>query len=130
MICDVVTHFNGNLEQSDLMRVLVLLKNVITGCKITYDTLREKVSEYECVFPQVFTLLRLLFVIPATSATSERSFSALRRVKTYLRTTMTQERLNNLIVLHIHRDREINLMEAVSEFVSRNSERVKVFGAP
>ena len=43
---------------------------------------------------------------------------------------MTQERLNNLMILHIHRDREVNLMEAVFEFVSRNNERVKVFGAP
>ena len=121
MIRDVVAHFNGDLEQNNLMRELVLLKNVITGCEITYDTLRAKVSEYQCVF---------LFVIPATSATSERSFSALRPVKSYLRTTMTQERLNNLMILHIHRDRDVNLMEAVSEFVSRNNERVKVFGAP
>lgn len=82
------------------------------------------------VFPQVLTLLRLLFVIPATSATSERSFSALRLVKTYLRSTMKQERLNNLMIIHIHRDREINIMEAISEFVARNSERIKLFGAP
>ena len=40
------------------------------------------------------------------------------------------ELLNHLMIVHIHRDREINLMEAISEFVSRNSERVKVFGAP
>ena len=60
MICDVVTHFNGDLEQNDLVRELVLLKNVITGCEITYDTLRANISEYQCVFPQVFKLLWLL----------------------------------------------------------------------
>ena len=49
MIRDVVAHFNGDLEQSDLMRELVLLKNVITGCEITYDFLRAKVTEYRCV---------------------------------------------------------------------------------
>ena len=130
MISDVVAHFNGDLEQSDLMRELALLKNIISDCKITYDTLRAKVSEYCCVFPQVLMLLRLLFVIPATSATSERSFSALRLVKTYLWSTMKQERLNHLMILHIHRDREFNLKEAISEFVSQNSERVKVSGAP
>ena len=59
MVCDVVRHFNGDLEQSDLMRELALLKNDITGCEITYDTLRAKVSEYRCVFPQVLKLLRL-----------------------------------------------------------------------
>ena len=35
---------------------------------------------------QVCKLLRLLLVMPATNATSECSFSALRRIKTYLRT--------------------------------------------
>ena len=42
--------------------------------------------------------------MPASNATSERSFSALRRIKTYLRTTMSQERLNNLMILYVHRD--------------------------
>lgn len=40
----------------------------------------------------------------AMNATSESSFSALRRVKTYLRATMTQERLNHIMVLHVHKD--------------------------
>ena len=115
MVRDVVRHFNGDLEQSDLMRELALLKNEITGCEIIYDTLRANVSEYRCVFPQVLKLLRLLFVIPATSATSEQSFSVLRLVKTHLRCTMKQERLNHLKILRIHRDRKVNLMKAISK---------------
>ena len=39
---------------------------------------------------EVHCLVSLILVMPATNATSERSFSALRRVKTFLRTTMTQ----------------------------------------
>ena len=42
--------------------------------------------------------------MPATNATSERSFSALRRVMTYLRSSIGQMRLNNLMVLHVHKD--------------------------
>ena len=38
-----------------------------------------------------------------------RSFSALRRIKTYLRTTMTQVSLNSLMVLHIHSDKTDSL---------------------
>ena len=41
-------------------------------------------------------------VMPATNATSERSFSTLRRTKIYLRSTMKQERLNNFMILHIY----------------------------
>ena len=52
---------------------------------------------------QVSKLVMLLLVMPATNAQSERSFSALRRIKTYLRSTMAQQRLNNLMVLQFMR---------------------------
>ncbi len=47
----------------------------------------------------------------ATKASSETSFSALRRIKSYLRATMKQDRLNYLMLLHVHKDRtnEIDL---------------------
>jgi len=47
--------------------------------------------------------------MPATNALSERSFSALRRLKTYLRSTTTNSRLNNMLTLHIHKDETENL---------------------
>lgn len=53
---------------------------------------------------QVGRLLQLVLVMPATNASSERSFSASRRIKTYLRTTMQQERLNYLMVLKAKTD--------------------------
>ena len=43
---------------------------------------------------EVVKLVRLLLVMPAMNAVSERSFSAMRRIKTYLRSTMLQECLN------------------------------------
>ena len=38
---------------------------------------------------------KIILVIPATNATSEHSFSALKRIKSYLRSTMSQSRLNH-----------------------------------
>ena len=49
---------------------------------------------------EVIPVMKLILVMPATNATSERSFSAMRRLKSYLRSTMTQERLNHLITLY------------------------------
>ena len=42
---------------------------------------------------------------PATNAVSERSVSAMCQINTYpyLLTTMTEVRLNNLMVLHAHK---------------------------
>ena len=46
----------------------------------------------------------VILVIPATNATSERLFTVLRHPKSYLRTTTLQERLNYLMLLHVHKE--------------------------
>ena len=81
-------------------------------------------------YSNVWILLKLLLVKPATNATSERSFSALRRIKTYLRTTMTQVRLNSLMVLHIHSDKtdSLNLYSIGDQFVGSRENRLRDFG--
>jgi hypothetical protein len=48
------------------------------------------------VLPVFYRVCSILATIPATSCSAERSFSGLRRVKTYLRSTMGQERLSGL----------------------------------
>jgi hAT family C-terminal dimerisation region len=57
------------------------------------------------LFREVDILLRLLLDVPASSATAERSFSCRRRLKHYLRGTMSQSRLDYLAVSHVHQDR-------------------------
>jgi hypothetical protein len=57
----------------------------------------------------ISTVLLILYTMPASTATTERSFSVLRRLKTYLRTTMLQDRLTSLAVLHVHRDIDIDI---------------------
>ena len=52
---------------------------------------------------EICTLLKLVLVVTAMNAVSERSASALRRVKTYLRSTMSRSRLKNLMLLHVHK---------------------------
>ena len=56
------------------------------------------------MFTAVVKLLRIFMTVSVSTATAERSFSALRRLKTYLiRSTMTQQRSNNAIVTHCHK---------------------------
>jgi len=67
---------------------------------------------------------------PASSAEAERSFSALRRLKTWLRSTMTQLRLNFLTVCTVHQELLdlIDVNALIEQFVSRNDTRVSIFG--
>ncbi|XP_044588849.1 zinc finger MYM-type protein 1-like [Cotesia glomerata] len=53
------------------------------------------------VYPNVDIALRIFLSIPATNCSGERSFSTLKRVKTYLRASMGQDRLNSLALLSI-----------------------------
>ena len=50
------------------------------------------------------TNTKLILVSPATNGVSERIFSALKRLKTACRSTMSDPRLNNLMTLYINRD--------------------------
>ena len=52
----------------------------------------------EEMLSEVVKYIKLFLTIP-TSCTAERSFSALRRLKSYLRSTMDQEKLNNIAIL-------------------------------
>ena len=72
-------------------------------------------------------ILRLYLTVPITSATSERTFSGLKRLFVYLRSMMSEKRLN---YLHVHKDivDELNLKEIAIEFISTNDERRKYFG--
>ena len=56
------------------------------------------------LFKDVEALLHLCLSLPVSVASSERSFSALRRLKTWLRNTVTQRRLTHLALLHLHQD--------------------------
>jgi len=57
------------------------------------DYLKSLSSTARSLYSEIVILVELILVMPATNATSERSFSTLRRIKSYLRTTMTQLRL-------------------------------------
>ena len=85
---------------------------------------------YMSMLSEVHNLLRLYLTVPITSATSERTFSALRRILTYLRSSMSEQRLNNCMLLHIHKDLTdaCDIEQIARDFISVNSERRKYFG--
>jgi hypothetical protein len=48
-------------------------------------------------------------ILPVSIATPERSFSCLKRIKTYLRNTTGQERLNGIASMNIHKDINVSV---------------------
>uniref|UniRef100_I1QZT7 HAT C-terminal dimerisation domain-containing protein n=1 Tax=Oryza glaberrima TaxID=4538 RepID=I1QZT7_ORYGL len=82
------------------------------------------VRDVDC-YPNLSIAYRILFTVPVTVASAERSFSKLKLLKNYLRTTMTQERLNGLATLCIEKRLldEIDINIIINDFVSRNVRR-------
>ena len=60
-------------------------------------------------FGEVLKLLKLIATIPMTTAEAERSFSTLKRIKTFLRSTMNEDRLSALAMLSIEKEMVHNL---------------------
>lgn len=85
--------------------------------------------ELRQLVPSLTTLVKLLLVVGISGASAERSFSVLRRLKTYLRSTMTQKRLTHLSTLCIEKERAENIdtRDILSQFV-KNDVREKKFG--
>ena len=58
-------------------------------------------KKIETLYPQICICLRIFLSIPVSVASGERSFSKLALIKNRLRSTMTQDRIANLMVLSI-----------------------------
>ncbi|XP_025415794.1 52 kDa repressor of the inhibitor of the protein kinase-like [Sipha flava] len=79
----------------------------------------------ENVFPIVHKLLKYLITLPVTTASGERSFSTLKHLKTYLRNTTSENRLNGLALLNIHQEIKIT-PENVLNLLSANARKLNI----
>ena len=74
-------------------------------------------------------VVKLILVMQATNATSERAFSGLCRAKTHLRSTMPQRRLNHMMPLHVHKDKvdKVDPHSIGQSFVTASEHRASVW---
>lgn len=71
-------------------------------------------------YPIISKLLHIFATIPVTTATNERSFSSLKLIKTFLRTTTEEDRLNGLAHLFINKDIHLDYDKVINEFGRKN----------
>ena len=88
--------------------------------KTILDSLKECNLDY---YPNLFILLKIFSILPVSSAQCERAFSTLKRLKTYLRSTMVQSRLTNLALINIHFNLNIDPEEIVKIFMNQPNHR-------
>lgn len=104
---EVCSHFGDDLDEPRFKNQLSVLSDIVEGVSPSLRVIQEAILSFNTtstLFSEVLKLLKLLFVLPASTASAERSFTSLRRHKTYLRSLMTAQRLNHVLLLHIHKD--------------------------
>lgn len=129
----ITERYSSDIDTANLMTQLQVLCTNLDGdvsLKDVVEYLQELPKACRSLFSEVITLVKLILVMPASNSTCERSFSALRRIKMYLRSTMSQVRLNNLMVLHVHWDRvdKLDLCQTANEFIDARDFRRSIFG--
>lgn len=133
----LLEHFKDDIDFRRLPAQLQVLANISTPSPVSQLLHAVKavsrIGDGERgLIPDVMVLLKLCLVLPASTASAERSFSTLRRIKSYLRGSISQERLNHLMVLNTYKEKVDKLDEAelVKSFMLRNVMRRRTFDLP
>jgi hypothetical protein len=119
--------------------ILQTLLGEITTTKAELKLFHQRLSHLEClpcnamealslcsqdIYPNVFRLLQLLATLPVSSTTNECSFSTLKRIKMYLRSTTAEIRLNGLAMMTVHREEGIDIQMVINDLAKLGSRRL------
>ena len=120
----MIRHYE--LSEEDASIELLQAKKILKNKEVeTISDVIDNLSILKAAFPELLKLLNIALTIAVTSAACERSFSSLKRTKTYLHSTMSQTRLNSLSILSIEKDisTQISLEHVVNKFAIKHNNR-------
>ena len=113
--------FYGDWDSADITpeRQLLFVRLKRMECPISIAEICKQLRENRAIIdmaPNFISASKTYIALPSSTCEAEQSFSTLRRLKTYLRSTITKQRLNALIVLTTHRNetKALNLNEVVT----------------
>ena len=130
----IATKYKDDLSQEELREEMLHLKaihaaNLGDECLGPFSLLN-KLSKFKLgeIFPNVCIALRIFCTLPVTVASAERSFSKLKLIKNFLRSTMTQNRLNDLAILSIESEltRKIDFSDIIDAFALKKARKVNL----
>ena len=115
-----------SLDYESLSMESTLAKRTLIKAKMenVEDVFRE-LTPLRAAFPTLLKAIQIALTICISTAQCERSFSALKRIKTYLRSTMTEQRFTDLAILSIEKEltSELSLDAVVTEFAAADKNR-------
>ena len=126
---NVLKH-NGqsDIDGNELFVELKLLREILPSDITGAIDILKFLKGLHC-YPNVTIAYRILLTIPVTVASAERSFSKLKLLKSYLRSTMLQDRLNGLALIAIENDilETVEYEDLIDDFASKSVRRMTLF---
>ncbi|KAG7609755.1 hypothetical protein ISN44_As05g018300 [Arabidopsis suecica] len=124
---DALTHGTySDILASDLFYELKILREALPKEVRRPIEVLDFLQKVEGCYPNSWIAYRVLLTIPVLVASAERSFSKLKLIKSYLRSSMSQERLSDLAILSIERAlvREVDFERLANDFVGKKGKRI------
>lgn len=118
---ELVEFYANDFDDFDQVKSETILWNrYLTDSNIQYNSVIQILNECNSsFFPNIYKLLQILITLPITSCEAERSFSTLKRIKSYLRNTTSERRLNGLAALNIHYEVSVTPEEVIHHLSSK-----------
>lgn len=130
---DVIKFYGTDPYNEKLILHRVMLLDIaksreipISSTQNAIDFLKSDIS-LRSMLNELNKLLKIILNVPVTSCTAERSFSAIRRFKTFLRSTMSQNRLNDMAILHEQRNENVDIEIVANSFINKTKIRQNTF---
>lgn len=122
--------YHADIELEGLVKECGHLKHLLDETCESLAAVYKKLitDDLKSVFPNVEISLRIFMSMMVTNCGGERSFSRLKLIKSQMRSTMGQERLNSLALMCIEHEvlKRVDFDPVINEFSARKSRKVQV----
>jgi hypothetical protein len=116
-----------NLDGADLCAELKIFREIVPENVRTAIQCLQYLRSTRYSFPNTAIAYRILLTVPVTVASDERSFSKLKLIKNYLRSTMSQDRFCGLAILSIENAiaSTLDYKDPIHEYSTRKARKVE-----
>ncbi|XP_070024033.1 uncharacterized protein LOC142179527 [Nicotiana tabacum] len=123
--CSLKHNSHSDIDGLNLFSELKVLREIVQVEDNTLIDILNQIKRLDS-FPNAYIVYRIMLTVPITVASAERSFSKLKLIKFYLRSTMSRERLNGLAILSIEKEllEKIDYKKIINNFASQKARKI------
>ncbi|XP_022553099.1 uncharacterized protein LOC106383362 [Brassica napus] len=117
---------DSDIDGNDLFMEIKIFREVLPKTFKKNVEVLDYLKRMKDSYPSIWIAYRIMLTVPVLVASAERSFSKLKLIKSYLRSTMSQERLNGLAMLSIEKAliQNLNYESLMNDFAEKTARRV------